>query len=228
MRLTRLERNKLFEAIAASNLDPAECELVANDDMYVITHKSGSRAEIKHVQSRGPKGMTWLYIINFTIADGLQLPDAPLPTFDMVKPYIERWANEVWKITTAPDLWSEAQRNGELIKDIQRSNVDNTPFTQNEQKQIAAHLQRIAEEAKETFDLTPEQASRIDEWKDESAEASTRMGRKDFQLLVYGSIINQVLNDTLTPGVARHILVMFIHVVAHLFLGGSEPPHLLS
>ena len=79
---------------------------------------------------------------------------------------------------------------------------------------------------KERFDLTSEQIARVEKRLDEAAEASERMGRKDWILLFGGTILNLIVTDTLTPSVAGHIFTMTIHGLIHLFTGGSVPPQI--
>lgn len=148
-----------------------------------------------------------------------------------VPPGIEQWASEVKRYVEIdaqiPDLWEELRREKEFLADIQHNDSSNTPFTSDERRQIVAELEAIKEQVKEQFDLTSEQTAHIDEWKDEVADASERVGRKDWRLLVYGTIVNLVVTDALPPEVARHILSLFIHIVAQLF-GGGGPTGILA
>ena len=57
-------------------------------------------------------------------------------------------------------------------------------------------------------------------------EAAERIGRKDWRLLAYGTVLNLFVTDALPPEVARHILAIFVHVVVVLFGGG--PPQILA
>jgi hypothetical protein len=228
MKLTRIQRNEIFKAIGQSTLDPAECDLVAGDGIYEITHKSGSRVNISHVKSSGPTGISWLYMLKFTVVDGPELPAAPLQDFDRAGVYIRRWADEVKRITDAPDLWAEMQRSRELITDIQRTDFSNIPFTQSEQEQITAQLQEIKKQVKEQFALSNEQVERIEERLDEADEARKRTGRKDWLLLFSGTIFTLIITGTVTPVVAEQIFTMAIHGLIHLFTGGGEPPRVLT
>lgn len=109
---------------------------------------------------------------------------------------------------------------------MQWSDVGNSPFTNDERRQIAVDLEGIKEYVREQFDLTGEQIAHINEGLDEAAEATERIGRKDWRLLVYGTIVNLVVADAIPPEVARHILAMVIHAIVQLFGGG--PPHILT
>jgi hypothetical protein len=224
MALTRIERNQLFGAIAASALDPAECYLNEVGSAVIIGHnRSGSI--LRFLQAKGNR---LRYEIHYDVSDGHHYRFYRDLQLEKVIPSITQWANEVKEITDAPDLWAEMRHTRDFAVDIQRTDSANTPFTKDEQRQIVVELKAITEQVKEQFDLTSEQIAHIDEWQDEVTEASERIGRKDWRLLAYGTIINLVVTDALPPEVARHILSMFIQVIAHLFLGGSGPTGILS
>jgi hypothetical protein len=91
---------------------------------------------------------------------------------------------------------------------------------------FVAQLQVIKRSVAEKFELTNEQIAHIDERLDEAAEASKRMGRKDWLLLFGGTVFNLIVTDTVTPGVAGHIFTMVVQGIAHLFGGG--PPQILA
>jgi hypothetical protein len=187
MPLTRIERNKIFEAIAQSSLDPTECTLDQNDNEVLITHtNSGSTFRLTFDGT----GHVDFFGVQSDVIDGHHLRFRAAYEIDSVTAWITTWANEVREIFDAPDLWVEMRRSRELIAQIQRSDSDNTPFTQDEQKQIAVQLQEITKQLKEQYELTDEQTEQIDEWRDEATEASTRLGRKDWRLLFYGTVLN--------------------------------------
>jgi hypothetical protein len=223
MKLTRIERNQIYQAIAETDLDPAECVYNVISQWEVIRHEYGSslQFELKRV------GDNFDYILTSTIEDGHSLPVMHLPNVEKALPYIKDWANEVALINRTPDLWAEMQRRRELVVAVQRADSSNTPFTQDEQRQVAAQLRQITEQLKEQLELTSEQAQRVEEWRDETVEASTRMGRKDWFVYVLGTITALTITATVPAGFGEHILAMVIHGLGHLFTGG-EPPRILT
>jgi hypothetical protein len=182
MALTRIERNQVFAAIVASDLDPAECTLEQNDNEVTIIHaNSGSTFKFTFVGT----GHVDFYQIQSDVIDGRHLRFQAAYTIDSVAPWITNWANEVREITDAPDLWREIRRSREVIAEIGQTDSGNTAFSQDEQRQIAVQLQQITEQLKKQFELTNEQTERIEEWREEVVEASERIGRKDWKLLAY-------------------------------------------
>lgn len=215
----------VYEAIAESNLDPAECKLLVIDDKALITHDSGSTFEFRHI-ARTLRDPIYVFKVNAVAADSSFCRSATLNTIEDVVKIIREWADEVKLVADIPDYWAELQRsNQEFVVGAQWA--DNTPFTKDEQRRIVIELKAITEHVKERLDLNSEQTAQIEEWQDEVAEASTRLGRKDWKLLVYGTIVNLVVADVVTPGVARNIFAMLIQGIAHL-VSGSEPPQILA
>ena len=221
MRLTRLDKNKVFEAIAQSSVDPAECNLEPQPFGGMLRHKSGSTFEFGYHEE---EGIFWAIA---TVVDGFRWEIEDSPSFDDLLHTIPSWADEINQVARTPDLWAELRRSRELVLEIQSADIGNTPFTIDERRQIVLELEAIKEQVKEQFDLTSDQIASIDEWKNGVAEASERIGRKDWQLLVYGTILNLFAAGALPPELARHILSIVISVMmAHLFLGGGGPPQI--
>jgi hypothetical protein len=240
MRLTRLQRNKIYNAIAAGGLDPAECDLrqdrwrrsgkdnierwrrLGEDEAVVSHRKSGSMFTLGILR-------TWagdVYVGEHHVVDGNDYNLNAEESIDNLIPGITEWAKEVRLTVDAPDLWAELQRSRKLVAEVQREDVANTPFTEDEQRQIVAQLQEIKKQVREQFDLTNAQIAHVDEKLDEAADASKRMGRKDWLIYFLGTITALIITATVTAGVGEHIFTMFMHALGHLFTGGSEPPQI--
>jgi hypothetical protein len=220
---TRIDKNKIYIAIQESHLNAAECALSVNGGEVKITHKSGSsfifylystrRGQVVKAEADVVDGAEQEFILEIDIEE--------------ITPLVYDWANEIQQVADTPDLWVEMRRSQEFIFDVQQTGSGNTPFTQDEQGGIEGQLHEIARHLKEQFELTEEQAERIDEWRDEVTKASMRMGRKDWLIYLLGTITALIITATVTAGVGEHILTMVIHGLGHLFTGG-EPPHSLD
>lgn len=222
MALTRIERNQIYEAIAASSLDAAECKLREIGSTVIIRHdRSGSI--IRFLQAKGSRVQ---YRIEYRVPDGHNFNALRDLRLEAVTPLITQWANEVKEIADAPDLWAEMQVSHQLITDIEQTDSGNVPFTLDEQRQIVAQLQEAKKQLREQFELTSEQIAHVEERFDEAEQASTRLGRKDWLLLFGGTILNLIVTDTITPGVAGHIFTIVVQGLAHLFSAG--PPQILG
>lgn len=227
MMLGKVGRNKVYEAIAESGLDPAECELVLADDKALITHESGSTFEFER-DYRRMRDPIFRFKVNAAVADSsVRNFFTPCTIWDISKS-IREWADEVKLIVDMPDRWAESRRSREFITSIQRQYSANAPFTQDEQEQIEARVQEIKKQLEQQFELSSEQMTLIDEKLEEAVEASTRMGRKDWLIYSLGTITALIITATVTAGVGEHIFAMVIHGLAHLFTGGNEPPRILT
>lgn len=143
------------------------------------------------------------------------IPPAFLVWLDRIRKYIE-FAGE-------PDLWSELARFRELLT---ATDLKNTPFSRDEQAAISVRIQRAKEYVQTSDGLTRAQISRIEARLDHAEEASKRIGRKDWLMMVTGSILGLVLTDTITPQVADHIIMLIVHGFGHFLGQGSPPPQL--
>jgi len=230
--LNKRERNRLFQVIEEEKFDPADFDLEDQDDKVTVTHNSGSTFEYltkrqdQKLIDFGLKEITYEY--RFSVVEGNSKAGSATSVDFISKYYIPDWLKEIRLTVGVPDYWTELQRNRKSLAIIQRGDFGNTPFTQAEQEQIAAQLQEIKKQIKEQFALSNEQMERIEERLDEAAEASKRMGRKDWLLLFSGIIFTLIIAGTVTPDVADHIFTAAINGLIHLFTGGSEPPRILT
>jgi hypothetical protein len=117
------------------------------------------------------------------------------------------------------------KRGQESIAVIRRDDFGNTPFTEDEQRQISAQLQEIKDQL-ENFQLSGKRMTQVQQRLDKLEDASHHLGRKDWLIIVITTISPLVVGDIVTPGVARHIFTMIINGLIHLFGGG--PPQILT
>jgi len=228
--VNKLQRNMVYETIAKTGIDPAQFNLEVEGKL-LVTHNAGSTFEVvwgdnrRIYRIRSRHGRT--LIIKAIVEDGLNKTCAVPGRFKYLLPLLQNWAVEVKQVTEAPDYWEEMKRGQALITDIQDDqDSENTPFTEDEQDEIAARLEDIKKNLTDRFELSNEQTERVEEKLDEAAQASKRMGRKDWLMLFGGTIFNLIVTDTVTPIVAQHIFTVTIHGLIHLFTGGSVPPQI--
>jgi hypothetical protein len=159
------------------------------------------------------------------------LPDLFVPyykvsegAFDRVLSEFLTWLGRVIKcieFMDEPDLWSELARFREILTN---TDFENTPFTHDEQAVISAQIGRAREYIRTSGELTSEQISRIEARLDHAEEASKRICRKDWIMMVTGSILSLVITDTVTVQVADHIFTVVLHGLGHAFGYGGAPP----
>jgi hypothetical protein len=222
MMLTKRDRNKIYETITLNALDPAEFNLEDTDNKVLISHHSGATFEFS---DRNPLGE---FQVEAQVPEGIN-ETSMQSTFDYVVAIdLPHWLEAIRLTSGIPDLWTEMQRSQRLVADIRHEDMDNSSFTEDEQRQIAALLEEIKKQIKEGFELTGEQIIQVHKGVDEVVEASKRMGRKDWFIYFLGTITALMITATVTGGMGEHIINMVLHGLAHLFGDEGEPPQLLA
>jgi hypothetical protein len=122
-----------------------------------------------------------------------------------------------WEDT--PDFWEDRHDWANFVN-LQHESDANTPFSLQERNPISSQLKAIKEAIKQTYELTAAREDKIDERFKKAEEAASRLGCKDWILLFIGGIFSLTLADVITPDIAHHILMMTLHGLEHLFLGG--------
>lgn len=230
MVLIKLARNRLYEAIAQSGLDPSQCTLEDTEAKLVITHNSGSTYVATAIEESRYMGLSTRlrFKVEADVIDGTSTTCKTKFLSSGLLPSLQRWADEVKNTTEAPDYWEDVKRNREFIADVHSEDSGNAPFTQDEQDQIVAQLQAIKKFVAGKFELTSEQMAQVEEKLDEVSEASKRMGRKDWRIYFLGTVTELIITATLPSGIGEHIFTMVVQGLIHLFTGVGGPPQILG
>jgi hypothetical protein len=230
MELTKLDRNRVFKAIERGGADPREFNLRPNHTEVEKIHSSGSFFRFREEEYGGSYAFAAssysAYRVSAVVKDGRNLKQSIEKKFDRLLEVISRWADEVCQTVEAPDLWAQARENIELISNIQRSDFENTPFTETEQRQISSQLEEIKKQLSKQFRITGEQLVQVREKVDEITEASKRMGRKDWFNCTIGIIATLIIASVVLPGVGEQIFAMIIQSINNLYIAGGGPPEL--
>ena len=174
MGLEKWKKNNLVETMQTVGLDPLQFELEEND---------GGQVRIKHKCS--PSCFTFRYdggLItgSSVVGDGLEWQIVPSSSWQALLPRITTWLQEVKCDIETPDKWAELQKKARLLSAAPESIIENTPFTPDEQNQIADQLQFMVERARRTYSLSEAQVKALNEKLDYVVDASHRLGRKDW------------------------------------------------
>jgi hypothetical protein len=216
--LEKFQRNAFFREIEAGGLDPNECDLTEGAAEVRISHKqSGSYFLVADDALR--------YTGSYVVGTSTFLRPYVVFTWPKLTGMLRRWAREVKDDIDTPDLWAELQRERESFTDARYQTVENTPFTPNEREEITKQLQEIREYAKNTYSLSIEQMSRLEERLDDAEEATRRIGRKDWRLLFLGAMLTLIVAGLVPPEAIQHLLAMALDGLDHLF-GDARRPQL--
>jgi hypothetical protein len=226
--LTMRLRNDIFETITAHGLDPASTKLTDR----TLSSGWGDEVEIVHQPARS-RFNVWRnqqsdkYNVNMVVG-GADLVGWTSVSWPQVMDALATWADEVKYEIDTPDLWAELKRVPQVLAASQATDASNAPFTPNEQSEISGKLDEIKKLVRERFELTDEQLAVIDERLDDAKEASTRLGRKDWILMFYGSVMSTFMTDAVPPTVIQTVLTTVVHGIAHIFGFGGPPPIISS
>jgi hypothetical protein len=207
--LQKWQRNQIFEAIQAVGLDPREFDL--GDD--------GTDVRIKHKRSKScfiVGGDAGHYVGSYVVGDA---PDWPYEVYSWtaLMPRVSRWLEDVKRDLETPDLWAELQREAKLLAAGPLEATENTPFTAEEQKEIAGQLRELAKQTKRTYSPSRAQMRLLDEKLDYLMAASGRIGRTDWRGVFVGVMLSFLLSTALPPESVRQILLPFLRGIGHLF-----------
>jgi len=218
MKPEKWKRNAIFKAVAAGGLDTNTCVIDCGDEQTRVTHVPSA----SYFQLDGSPGR-----YSTTAVVGDLLPWTVSTTlWQIVEERVERWANDVKADFDMPDLWVEVQRRREVLTGVSSKNVENTPFTSVEQAEIAKQLRQIVESVRKAHALSNMQILTLSAKVDDLVAASARIGRKDWQLLLYGLLFTLIVTSVVPPGVVYDILDLTLRALGYLFGNDGILPQL--
>lgn len=218
MRPEKLERNAIFDAVVAGGLDPHECTFVYGDNGGRVTHlPSASYFDLS--------GNAAQYLATTVVGEGTPRTSAPFSLLTLDQ-RVGQWARDVKRDVDTPDKWVDLEREVEILTGARYVDVENTPFTPNEQAQIAEQLEQIKGSAQTRYALSDAQMRALAAKLDEIAVASGHVGRKDWMILAAGVMLNLIVSDYLPRETVHTIVVTAFQALAHVL--GRGGPHLLA
>ena len=84
-------------------------------------------------------------------------------------------------------------------------------FTPDEQAEIARRIDEVRQLVQEKAELNDRQLAAIDQRLDHAEEASKRLGRKDWLVLLYGSVVSTTVTDAVPSGVIQTVVTTVLH-----------------
>jgi hypothetical protein len=217
--MEKWQRNVIYKAVVAGALDPRECTFDYGDAGARITQVPSASYFLL-------EGDITEYIAKAVVGESEKWPGGLRTFWIEVEQRVRAWAKEVKEDVDTPDLWAELQREREILTGARYDDVENTPFTSDEQAAIAGHLRQTKEYVTRTYSLSDAQILHLEAKLDDIAAAAGRMGRKDWTLLVCGALLGAFVQGILPPEAVQDILRMTLGGLGYLFGGGGGPPQL--
>lgn len=207
--LQKFQRNQIFEAIKSVGFDPGQFDLVDSGSEVTIKHKWSASCFIVKRESA-------YYVGQSLVGDGAVWPTGPV-SWQSLLSRISLWLEEVKRDLNTPDLWAELQRDAELMGAGPSVATKNTPFTADEQREIAERLKSLGKHVSVTHSLSTAQIQTLEEKLDYLIDASTRLGRKDWFMAFIGAILGFVFNTPLVAESAHTIFTTFLRGIGLLY-----------
>jgi hypothetical protein len=129
---------------------------------------------------------------------------------------VNRWAQLVARELSEPDLWLQADRqlHGRILD---AGDVENTPFSPDEQQELAQRVDLVRERVVEEHRLDPAQLRALNEQLDELKQAASRLNRLDWRNAFLGAMFSLLLTAAVPPEAIRDIVELTLHSLAGLF-----------
>jgi len=128
------------------------------------------------------------------------------------------WLEVVRRELTTPDLWAMLDQQRELLAATEPTGeTANTPFSPEEQRQIAAQLDDIKQLLVNNYGADPKALERGIE---DLEELARRSGRREWLLLFLGGVFHWTLTGLVPPEGLQIALKLAEQGIGHLFGGG--------
>ncbi|MCA1701253.1 MAG: hypothetical protein LC790_21090 [Actinobacteria bacterium] len=181
MSLRKWQRNTIFEEIQAAGFSPQDFELRRGDDETTLDHRWSESYFVVRVALPYYEG-------EHAAGDG---PPWPYKAYgwEALPEHLRRWLRDVRNNLETPDLWAELLSEREMLG-VAPEGDENTPFTRDEQGEIAKRLREVEEYVKATYSLSEGQAHALRARLDYLETAAGRLGRTDWRGVFVGVVVS--------------------------------------
>jgi len=216
--LEKWQRNAIFERVTEAELNPRDFELEDDGDEARVRVR-GSKSIFVIGRDRSAS-----YRVSKAVGEG-PLAGYGANSWDgVMNPPLALWLSEVKRDLETPDLWAELEQQRKML-DVTTTEADeNTPFTTDEQAEIAKQLAEIKTYVVQTHELSGDQTRALEGQFKYLQDAAGRMGRTDWRTAAAGVLLSAIVNAVLPGNAARDALLMLFRSVGHMF--GHPMPEL--
>lgn len=206
--LLKWQRNEVFEAIQTLGLNPREFEWIERE----VT-RGNNKSRLSPVLVHQP---TEYYYAFYEEEDGTHWP-VYSPGPESLVLYlnlgtqgwqhkitnINRWLDYLKREVEAPDLWEALSQDLKFIDAA--SDLEDTPFSQQELTYISSALKEIKEYIVSTQNLTSDKLTYIESRLDYLEKSSKRQGRQAWIHTTIGVLFTIVVGAAFAPDAARDL-----------------------
>ena len=147
----------------------------------------------------------------------------PARWYEVVPAHVRHWLRFLDRELTTIDPWAQIRADREL-RAGQDSELENTPFTPDEQAAINGQLRELTEYIRTAGGLTPAQMQPIELQVTYLDDAATRLGRVDWRTAFAGVMFTLFAEAAAPPEVLRQGMALVLRGLSHLF--GVDLPEL--
>jgi hypothetical protein len=124
--MDKQSRNALFRAVEAGGLNPAECALDSATSHTTINHQQ-TNSYIRFYHERRAS------MCASVVGDLPERKGQFSGKLEDAQEYVRLWSATVLDYGAVPDLWAEAYRNRDFLRQANYAAPENSPFTSEEQ-----------------------------------------------------------------------------------------------
>lgn len=231
MSLLKTQRNAIYKAVESSGLTPREFRWENRDaeplgfigseaealvhtptGFYCMIDNASVGGRIaRNLRDRDQHGD---YLLQFTPGSESRVQTVLGVDVETALGYVHEWLVNLQREATEPDLWAQIAAEGEVFSDaISGLAAANTPFKADERKRIAQGLDEIRAQLAAQHELSEQQLTAIDKGFAALKAASERVGRKDWVLMLGGTLMGIIGGAALPPNVVKGLF----HIVGEVF-----------
>lgn len=206
------QKNLLFESIREVGFNPAE-----------FHWESGQSKKYRIIVSTLAHSNTGYYYVfdhsthhmeaEYSPGEHLRVDRTELESWSQQRETFLRWLQYLKRELESPDLWAAVSEEARLLE-AASSEEDNSPFSADEKAYIISGIKEIKQYLLTAHKLDPEL---VEARLNYLAEASDRLGRKDWKNLLLSTIVSIIVTASLPSDTIREIF-RFIGTVLRAIL----------
>lgn len=214
-RLLRSQKNAIFEALKAANLNHFDFVVEDTNTFFKLLHK-----ESGHYLSITYDLPVWHYGIKYSPGDKKWESEEKVDNWERVFSIIQSWVNYLGRELEHPEFWS--QINQETFVLSSSSSSENKLFSDDEKIDIRKKLNQLERFLLENYDLNSENKHFISAKLDKLEQTLESQGRLDWLHTLVGVSFTIIIGIGLAPNQAKEFAQFVGSLLAPIF-GGSLP-----